>query len=285
MIGSSSKMKWSPPFKATTHENFANLDAFVNEQQSQSRYVFSRQEMVQAVQLSESGLHKAIRRLVKEKRLVVLHRDVYLIVPLEYRAAGTLPPSWFIDLMMEILQRPYYVGLLSAATLHGAYDEPSTEYHVITQTPLRATQTRNTWVRFFVKHETQATPCEQIQASTGSIWVSTPEATALDLVRYADRIGGIPLVAAVLGSLQTKIKEKRLLAAISQGVELAVVQRLGYLLSILGNSKLASVLALYVEKQHPKPVRLSLEHPAQHSPKDSTFGVFVNLPPGLLHPR
>jgi hypothetical protein len=40
--------------------------------------------------------------------------------PLEYREAGGPPASWFIDDLMRFLGQPYYVGLLSAAAIHGA---------------------------------------------------------------------------------------------------------------------------------------------------------------------
>jgi len=40
----------------------------------------------------------------------------YVIVAFEYLNAGGPPPSWFIDDLMRAMERPYYVGLLSAAT-------------------------------------------------------------------------------------------------------------------------------------------------------------------------
>ena len=39
----------------------------------------------------------------------------YVIVPLEYAAAGAPPASWFVNDLMAAMTRPYYVGLLTAA--------------------------------------------------------------------------------------------------------------------------------------------------------------------------
>jgi len=38
----------------------------------------------------------------------------------EYRVAGAPPASWYIDDFMKAVGTPYYVGVLTAAALHGA---------------------------------------------------------------------------------------------------------------------------------------------------------------------
>ncbi|MGH7573003.1 MAG: type IV toxin-antitoxin system AbiEi family antitoxin domain-containing protein [Gemmatimonadota bacterium] len=46
-------------------------------------------------------------------------------------------PSWLIDDLMRFLEQPYYVGLLSAAAIHGAgYQQPMV-FQVITDQPTR----------------------------------------------------------------------------------------------------------------------------------------------------
>jgi hypothetical protein len=55
----------------------------------------------------------ALRRLKQQGRVVSPRRGFYVVVPPEYRAAGSLPASWFIDDLMRYLDQPYYVGLLA----------------------------------------------------------------------------------------------------------------------------------------------------------------------------
>ena len=55
-----------------------------------------------------------------KRRLVVPRRGFFVIVPLEYRQSAAPPPDWYIDALMKSCGRQYYVGLLSAAALHGA---------------------------------------------------------------------------------------------------------------------------------------------------------------------
>ena len=63
-----------------------------------------------------------------------------MIVPLEYLHAGGPPPSLFIDDLMKAMERPYYVGLLSAAALHGASHQQPQEFQVFSDRPIRPIQ-------------------------------------------------------------------------------------------------------------------------------------------------
>ena len=83
--------------------------------QGKGRYSFRREEALDALGVSDEALQTAARRLTAKKRLVSPRRGFYVIVPLEYRSAGAPPPDWFIDELMKFQERPYYVGLLSAA--------------------------------------------------------------------------------------------------------------------------------------------------------------------------
>ena len=62
--------------------------------------------------------------------------------------------------------------------------------------------------------------------------ISTPEATARDIVIHADKCGGMENTATVINELVTKIDSKKLLKLVSQSKEITWVQRLGYLLEL-----------------------------------------------------
>ena len=71
----------------------------------------------------------------------------------------------------------YYVGLLSGAELHGAAHQR-----------LRPVVVGRNRIRFFLKKDLARTPVELVKTTSGRMRVSTPEATALDLVRFYDRL-------------------------------------------------------------------------------------------------
>ena len=55
-----------------------------------------------------------------------------MVVPAEYRVAGAPPAAWYIDAFMKAIDAPYYVGVLTAAALHGAAPQQPQEFQVVT---------------------------------------------------------------------------------------------------------------------------------------------------------
>ena len=111
--------------------------AFLERLQGAGRYTFTRAEVQKELGLSASALKSLFWRLGRQRRVDVPHRGFYVIVTPEYRRAGSLPPSWFIDDLMTHLRRPYYVGVLSAAALHGAAHQAPHEFQVVTDQSLQ----------------------------------------------------------------------------------------------------------------------------------------------------
>ncbi|MEF8985500.1 MAG: type IV toxin-antitoxin system AbiEi family antitoxin [Bacteroidales bacterium] len=53
-------------------------------------------------------------------------------MPPEYSSRGVLPPVLFIHQLMQYIGKSYYIGLLSAAALHGAAHQQPQEFFVVT---------------------------------------------------------------------------------------------------------------------------------------------------------
>jgi predicted transcriptional regulator of viral defense system len=77
--------------------------------------------------------------------------------------------------------------------------------------------------------------------------VSTPEATAIELVGYAKNAGGLDNVATVLADLAESLDADRLVAQ-AREAPLAWAQRLGYLLELIEAGEVAPALLLYVQE-------------------------------------
>src|SRR5208283_5940758 len=144
-----------------------HLSDFVDALQSSGRYTFRRKEALSAMDVSEVALQSAARRLAAKGRICAPRRGFYVIVPIEYREAGAPPPSWFVDDLMKFHGHPYYVGLLSAAALHGAAHQQPQEFQVITSAPLRPIRIGREKIRFFTKKKIAHTPIEKIKGATG----------------------------------------------------------------------------------------------------------------------
>src|SRR5690606_17463585 len=99
------------PFHGSAPEG--STAAWVDSLQAAGRYTFNREELVGFAGRSPVAIEAALRRLKTASRIRSPRRGFFVIVPVEYRAAGCPPPSWFVADLMRFLDQPYYVGILS----------------------------------------------------------------------------------------------------------------------------------------------------------------------------
>ncbi|HOS05618.1 MAG TPA: type IV toxin-antitoxin system AbiEi family antitoxin [Syntrophorhabdaceae bacterium] len=262
--------------KKRGHMPQTDLPAWVDSLQSKGLYFFTRKEAIDTLSVSEVALKQAATRLIKKNRIVRILGGFYIIVPLEYLSTGMLPAEWFISDLMKYVEQPFYVGLLSAAFLHGAAHQQPQQFQVVTTRPLREIKSKSLAIRFFVKKRFNNTRTVQIKTQTGFIPVSTPEATALDLIRYARAIGGLDRVLTILQELGETIQSPKLIEAVRADDNLAYAQRLGWLLERAGFPGTTGELAQWIHEKNPSPARLEPSLPIRGSKKDTRWRLFLN---------
>jgi len=240
--------------KTHNHIN-RSLAAFVDDLQARGRYTFTRAEAVEQMVITDLALEAALRRLKKRGRIANPRRGFYVVVPLEYREAGCPPASWFIHDLMQFLGQPYYVGLLSAAAIHGAAHQQPMVFQVITDQVTRPARTGRVQINFHKSRKVEKAQVVEVQTETGSMWVSTPETTAFDLVRFAAASGHASNVATVLGELSEKL-DPAALVKLADSYAVPDVQRSGYLLEQLGEHDLTKPLADWLSKRRYRPIPL-----------------------------
>ena len=255
-----------------------DLTSWIESTQSQGLYFFSREEALKALQRSEAAFKQAATRLAKKRRIVRIHGGFFIIIPFEYAATGMLPAEWFIDDLMSYIGQPFYVGLMSAAALHEAAHQQPQQFHVVTNGPLRDIRSKKRLaIIFFSKSEIEKVPLIRVKVQTGHIPVSTPEATALDLIRYAKRIGGLDRVLTVLQELGETMEPAKLEKSAKSEGNLACAQRLGFLLEKAGYPDLTWNLSKWVTEKNPFPAKLEPSMPGRGHEKDERWKVIVNI--------
>lgn len=193
------------------------LAEYLNRLQSSGRYSFSWSELAQSFDYTDLAMKKSLHRQIRKGRLIALQREFYLIVPPEYSAKGILPPLLFIDDYMSFLKKPYYVGLLSAAAIHGAAHQQPQEFYVVIPKPAkRRLSKKGVHLNFLIKNELPENGIVQIKTDTGSVKVSNPELTAYDLVSYQERAGGFVRYVSVLAELADLLEKQRLAVLASE---------------------------------------------------------------------
>ena len=231
----------------STHIVAAHLSDWVDDLQAHGRYTFTRADAA-AVPRSEAALTQALGRLVKRGRIIAPRRGFYVVVPLEYTSVGAPPASWFIEDLLEYEEATGYVGLLTAAALHGAAHHAAQVFHVVVDSTLRPIDVGRQRIRFVQKADASGTTVQPWKTETGAMTVSTPEATALDLVRYPNICGELGNVATVLSELADAIDPKRL-ATSARSEPVANVQRLGWLFDHVEQHALGEALAASLSRR------------------------------------
>lgn len=207
---------------------------------SQGCFTFSKQEFIHRLGRSAAACHMALHRLMKSGRLTMPRSGFYVIVDPQHRQAGTLPPEWFIPDLMRYLRRSYYVGLLSAAQIHGAaHHRPQQFQVVIERRTIRPVRSGKVSIQFHGKGRFDRSRIVDLKTPTGFMKVSSPETTAWDLVRYGKAAGGLENVITVLAELAGKLDATELHRTAKRHGEVLVSQRLGYLLERVRRRELA----------------------------------------------
>ncbi len=252
-----------------------SMASWVEEQQASGRYVFTREDAETDLGGSVVAVQTALRRLKQKGLINSPRRGFYVIVPPEYRAAGCPPASWFIDDLMSYLGLHYYVGILSAAALHGAGHQQPMRFQVIADRATRPMLAGRVHIEVHTSRTVKTMPVKHIDTETGSMVVGTPETTAFDVVRFFSAAGHWNNVATVLFELAEKIDRDRLVD-IAPRVHLPDVQRLGYLLSVVGEGQLCDPLATWLAKQRTTVVRLRTDLPKGDADLDRRWRLFPN---------
>lgn len=251
------------------------LADFINMMAAKGRSSFSYKDIEKQINSSSMAIKAALRRLQKKGEIAMPYRGFYVIVPPEYRALGSVPAEQFIPDFMNYLGEIYYVGLLSAAEYHGAAHQRSQLFQVVVAKSRRPIRYGKIRIDFIFRKNAAKMPTQTRNTPAGIIKISTPEATALDLIGYTKHCGNINNVATILAELAEKIDSKRLVVAAKLS-PIAWVQRLGYLLDLIVKGNKAEGIAGYIKDKLPVRVPLVPANSIKGAKMDSRWRVLIN---------
>ena len=254
------------------------LEKWVDDRQAGGLYTFLRREAVEQSGLSAEAVKKALQRMTKRGRIAKVKDYFYVVVPLEYAAAGAPPASWFIDDLARAMSLSYYVGLLCAAAQYGVAHHAAQEFQVLVNRYTRPIVVGRTRLRFYTSKFVPHAAAENVKTPTGSMRTSTPETTVVDLVRFCRVAGGLDNVATVIAEMSASLAPKKLLAAVKLVGDLPNAQRLGYILDHVGARQLGVPLCRWVDRQSPNNVPLRTGHRERGGSEDDRWHVLVERP-------
>lgn len=212
------------------------LPKFVEKLQSKGRYCFSKKEAIVLLKISNDAFKASVWRLIKKKRLIKPKHNFYVIIPLEYISLGCPPVQWFINDLMKVLKTPYYVGLFTAAAIHGAKKVKNQQpkiFQVVTAKTVRSIKLGTVTIDFICNNRIKKTPTEKMPTPTGYMNVSTPEATAYDLIKYFSLVKRTNKIVTIFVGLAKILREDKLNEIAQRVAPARSIQRLGYILDYI----------------------------------------------------
>lgn len=241
------------------------------------RYHFATADAARVMGRSLPATRAALLRLSTQGRIAQPHRGFFVIVPPEYRELGCLPAAQFVPQLFEHLGETYYAALLTAAELHGAAHHRPQRFQVMCATRRRPIQCGAVSVEFALRQDLAGTSTVMKNTPRGTMRVASREATALELVGYADRCGGLDHVLAVLEELGPECNGE-LLAAEAEHAPSAWSQRLGHLLDLAKvDGSVTAPLAAQIAKRRPVFAALSRSGKRTGAPSDRRWRLVCNV--------
>ena len=225
-------------------EEYSKIGYWIEDLPKKGKIVFSKEEVVrQFSDMSPNNIRNALYRLGKRKKIQSVWRDFFVVIIPEYGLKGIAPPIEYIDQLMKYLHEKYYIALLSAAKFHGASHQAPMEFFIMTNSRvLRSKQKEDVKINFVTKKYLPTQYITQFITNSGYVNVSCPELTAFDLVIYEKNVGGINRVATVLSELAEVMNFENITEEFLSSLNIAIIQRLGYLLDLLNFENLSENL-------------------------------------------
>ena len=231
-------------------------------------------------ELSCQVVKNSLNRLRKSSRIYSPYRGFYVILPPEYVRRGGVPPTFYMDDFMKSVHRDYYFSLLSAAVFWGAaHQRPQVDFVTTNGKRLFAGVRERRDVEWIVRPSIPEQLIAVKRGEAGDVRYSNAELTAVELVQYEQRIGGLSVAATVLSELLESCDFRHASENSFSVCKASAIQRLGYIVEkILKNESQGEVIYHEWARTCKAPhfVLLSLRSSSEAKCRDERWKICVN---------
>jgi predicted transcriptional regulator of viral defense system len=251
----------------------------IKQLQGYEEYAFSWEELRSFSTAPDSTLKKELARLCKKKELINLRKGFYLILPPRYASLEKLPIQLYVHKLFKYIDKPYYVGLFSAASIHGASHQQIQKEYIITTSPaLRGISKNNIQIEFFNSKKWNKSSIQNHKSDAGMYNVSSPALTAIDLIQNHHKLGGINRVLANIEELEEEITLDGLKTLLEWFPNISAIQRLGFILEELQvNEELTTTLFKHLQQRKHYPILLSNKKGQKAGSAGNRWKIDINI--------
>jgi predicted transcriptional regulator of viral defense system len=260
----------------------SNFQNYIKSVRAAGRLSFSIEDALTTLGVSRNAVLCGIYKLKKMGDVISPAKNLYVIVPPEYRAIGCLPANELVPILMNHLGLSYYVCLLSAAQYYGAAHQKPQTFQVMVSKQLKPIICGKVKIEFIFKKSLEDLFIKKIPVKTGFLNVATPELTVMDLFLYPHHSGGLNHIATVLSELVEEIDLEKLIELAKCSEKKFWIQRFGYILEHIDcletekQKAIIELLAQYISKKPVSFVALAAELPTKEKPRNHRWMIIEN---------
>ena len=251
---------------------------YIKQLLSFEEYSFSLDEVQRETSKNETSIKSELSRLIEKKEIVNLRKGFYLIIPPRYSKQGQLPIQLYIDKLFKSLKRQYYLGFYTAAKFHGASHQQAQRDYIMIEKPKLYDIKKNVFdLRFFT---TAKWPIENIiekKSDAGIFKISSPALTAVDLIHYQTKLGGLNRMLAIIEELSEEITPNDITELLTWYPYKSTLQRFGFLLEeVQADNNLSKSILEHLQQSKYFPVLLTPKSKEKAGAVNNKWKVDVN---------
>ena len=243
------------------------------------QYAFTWDELKSEIPKSVSALKNELSRLTKKEDIIPIRQGFYLILPPRYKQYGRLPLELYVQKLFRYLEKPYYISFYSAASFHGASHQQVQQSYLMTQIPnVRDIKKGNNYLNISATSNWPKKNIIKRKSDAGLFNISSPALTAIDLITYQSKLGGLNRILAILEELAESIELQDLKDLLEWYPHISSIQRMGFLFQELQiEQRLIAVLKDYLKDNKFFPVLLSPEKDSKPGKANNLWKVDMNI--------
>lgn len=255
------------------------VSEYIRQLLSFEEYSFSLEEVLAKSSKNQTAVRRELNRLVEKKEIINLRKGFYLIIPPRYSCAEKLPLQLYAEKLFTYLNRNYYIGLYSAAKIHGASHQQIQRDYLIIETPmLNPIRKKNFDIQFHTSGKWPNNNIEKRKSDAGTYHVASPALTFIDLIHHHTKIGGLNRMLASLEELTEELLEWDLQALLEWYEIKSTLQRTGFLLEeLLGSNCFSDMIFEKLTQKSFYPVLLSPNKSEKPGHVNNRWKIDINL--------
>ena len=197
-----------------------------------NKSIFTVDDAVKILKEKKSSVTKLLHDLTRNKWLFRLSRGKYLILPLEAGVKPEFTEHEFI--IASKLVEPYYISYWSALNYYGFTEQVSKTVFVATIKRKREMNLLGIKIKFITINKNKLFGFKKTLIDNRPVNIAEKEKVIIDCLDFPRNCGGIVEVIKAIDSGREELDFRKLESYATKMKNQAIINRLGYILELLG---------------------------------------------------